>query len=50
MVTKIIIKSVHAEGEIIVNGLVYNGVMPPIDLNEEDLKYVVEYIKNLNNE
>tara|TARA_B100001059_G_scaffold42796_1_gene34589 strand:+ start:12656 stop:12970 length:315 start_codon:yes stop_codon:yes gene_type:complete len=37
-------------GEIIVNGIVYNGVMPPIDLNDADLRYVVEYIKNLNNE
>ena len=37
-------------GEIVVNDIKYNGVMPPINLNEEDLQYVVEYIKSLNNE
>ena len=37
-------------GEIIVNDIIYNGVMPPINLDEEDIKRVVEYIKKLDNE
>ena len=44
----IIINGIY--GEIVVNGIKYNAVMPPIDINEEDIKYVVEYIKSLNNE
>ena len=44
----IIINGIY--GEIIVNGIIYNSAMPPIDINEGDVKYVVEYIKSLNNE
>lgn len=44
----IIINGIY--GELVVNGIKYNGVMPPIHMNEEDIKCVIEYIKSLNNE
>ena len=37
-------------GEIVVNGIKYNGVMPPINLNDEETKNVIEYIRSLNYE
>ena len=35
-------------GKMIVNGVEYNSVMPPVFLEDQDLRKVIQYIKSLN--
>ncbi len=35
-----------SEGEIVVNGVTYNGVMPPQPLTDEEVRDVVNYVLN----
>ncbi|MEO0331384.1 MAG: cytochrome c, partial [Bacteroidota bacterium] len=35
-----------SEGEMVVNGETYNGMMPPQPLSDEEITHVLNYVRN----